>query len=354
MYFKPIFLDVTLILLLGCLPHQSGATELNANLRLAFIDGVTNSNQTLAGESTQLSRQWLTLSAQRQSLTASAALLSERNEREGRLNTSPLIELYWEQSAGPWEFTVGKKILDWGVGYGFQPLDLFSQENQRALVSEVSTGIPIINAEYFTHTSAWMLLCSQGQSEALRPHRNRCAVRLYQLLGQWDLQSLLYYDADHQFAMGASFATVTSDSSEWHGSILIQQRYQNTDYQPAPVIVDRDYAVKALLGFTYTSAGANTLIGEVWHDGSAERAIQEPRAQLMLSLSHDGELIDPTVDLLFAVEDKGVILTLRGTSQLATEYQLSYGVRSYQGSKDSFYRQIADKQLSFVELSLSF
>jgi len=352
--FKSISTTCAYNLLLICTTNQSWATDLNANLNLSFLDGGSNPYQTQSGESTLLSRQQITLEAQHSSLTSRAALFSERNERQERFNTGHLLELYWEQSVGPWELTAGKKMLEWGVGYGFQPLNLFNAKDQRTLVSELSTGLAMMNAEYFTQTGAWMLFCAQDESETQRPRRNRCGIRLYQLVGQWDLQSLLYYDEDHHFAMGGSVSGVTSDSTEWHGSLLIQQRYQNTEYQPAPVVVDHDYAVKALLGFTYTSVRANTLIGELWHDGSAEHAIDEPRSQLLLSLSHDGESTDPTVDLLYSIDDKGVIFTLRFAHEFAADYNLSYGVRSYQGPKNSFYRQAADKHLSFIELSLSF
>ena len=42
--------------------------------------------------------------------------------------------------AGAWEWTAGRKVVGWDVGYGFRPNDLVQQEQRRTLVSQPCKG----------------------------------------------------------------------------------------------------------------------------------------------------------------------------------------------------------------------
>jgi len=330
------------------------AEGLTLEMDFSYVRGQNNSVQSIAGETTLLSRQSLLFTGQYGALSAKATLISERNETQDRFNRFELNELYWERSLGEWDLTLGKKIIDWGVGYGYRPLDLFGQQNRQSLAPEVVVGLPMVNAERFTDTGAWTFLCALGESDATDNDENRCAARYYQLLGDWDLQAVIYYDADRQLAVGGSFSGVVSDTTEWHGSVLLQSRYQNTEYRPQPRVVNQKHAAKALLGFTYTTESGYSLIGEVWHDGTAEKAINEPTNRMMLSLSYDGETTDPVADLLYSPGDDGIILTLKATTEITADSEVEYGIRTYQGDKSAFYRQLADRQLLFINFSGAF
>ena len=125
-------------------------------------------------------------------------------------------------------------------------------------------------AERYTETGVWSLLCGAelGGASPLDSRKGRCASRYYQLTGDWDLQGLVYYDDDTGLSMGGGFSVVTNETTEWHGSIRWQQRYHRLDYRPQPVMVEHSAALKALLGFTYTTASGYSLIAEVWHNGT--------------------------------------------------------------------------------------
>ena len=74
----------------------------------------------------------------------------------------------------------------------------------------------------------------------------------------------------------------------------------------------------------------------------------------MLSLSYDGKRTDPTIDVLYAPEDQGAVLTLEAETELAANSALRYGIRSYQGRSNSYYRRSADDYLLFCNFSAAF
>lgn len=295
-------------------------------------------------------------------------------------------------------FTLGKKSVPWGVGFGFRPLDVVQRENRRQLNPPALVGIPQAAWDITTASTALTLLWQnpgqRWQAEAERlasPERDGAlAAHLYQLDGNTDWHAVARYSDRYRLEAGAGFSTVHGDNWVWHGALLRQQRQQNpVNSLLAPGMPPLDIASPIR---TRTGGGANravagvqwtkdelSLLLEGWYDGSApsrrdwqalsaltaqqkalavaglaspaavdgnvgwsSQLLNRPnlhRDNLLLRLAWDRDQRWQTVgELLYHPADGGRLYTLSG-SYKGDRQQITLGWRSAAGPQDAMLRQ---------------
>lgn len=297
-----------------------------------------------------------------------------------------LSELFLDTSWRDWEITVGKKRLNWGVGYAYQPLNIMQTETQMATGVVVDEGAWLISAERFTDSGVWTLLAASGNSQqqgaSARP--DGAGLRYYQLVQQWDLQALLFIDETHQYSLGGSAVGVVGDATTLHLTTLWNRRYRSwqpqfepaADWQQpkvAPVQLQQQQDGWQLLmgAFISWEPGFNLLV-EYWYDGrslsagqwqdvfdQAAQWSQHPEAasllgagqalflrpnllahNLMLYFSYEQPDWQGKLDVQYTPEDQGHVMTARLSWPYLTAHSIEVGLRHFAGPVQSVYRQV--------------
>ncbi len=327
-----------------------------------------------------------------------------KTEDDGVLN-----EAYYDFSVSSLDFTIGKKILSWGVGYGFRPLDLIQQENRRVLISQYLEGVPLTSAEYYTGNSAISFLIANRELISERQSRSKdyeAVVKLYSLYNDWDLHGVGHYSETFGASLGLGFSTVVGEELELHASSTYRSRYHklinvltesNETFALTDPVLEKQYhdCINAVLGFSWTFQSGLTVIGEAWHDCSAytysEWAAMRDltkQQQLLLSslsqtardatgkqiegnqryfnqanilqnnlftrLSYDGEKTDPYLDVLLTPDDGGVVLSTSIEHEIKQNILLFANARYFTGRRYSAYQQLGDQALIYLGFRAEF
>ncbi|MCG7495626.1 hypothetical protein MHO82_01990 [Vibrio sp. Of7-15] len=309
-----------------------------------------------------------------------------------------LNELYIDKSVWAWDFTIGKKRLDWGVGYSYRPLDIIQSYISQPTGITVEEGAWIASAEYFTDTGVLSFLAanSKTQQESNAPTRKGAGVRYYALVGDWDVQALAYYDDVREGLIGGSMVTVIGDALSFHTSATLQRKYNelqhhfSKEHQPFPGNpvyhqVGKN-AAQFLSGLTYNFSNNVSLLVEYWFDersptnsqwetliatGNALHSGQDlygnltasqnfftsqnlVRHNLLLHTRYEWERWDPVMDVVLSPEDGGIITTGRIRHTWAGGLWIEAGGRWFGGSNDSVFSQLPDEQVLFSLISYPF
>ncbi len=218
--------------------------------------------------------------------------LNQQGEHEwwGEADNQLLIrELAWQ---GEWQVgdttldvSAGKLRVDWGVGYGYRPLDLFKpyRQNPVGLVAEEGAGV--FSLSYYDMSGVWTAIATdsswglQDQSALDQAAEQRgFGIRRYALVGDTEYQLIGYYDDVRRGLLGASAIAVLDESLAMHSSLLWQKQsvgYQfKNEGQPSgryqPVTVEEQgSAFQALVGLNWANQAGHNLIAEYWYDSRA-------------------------------------------------------------------------------------
>lgn len=218
-------------------------------------------------------------------LSGTATLQQQRLEGQALHSSAWVNELYASGDAMGWQFSAGKKIVAWDVGYGFRPNDFVAREARRALLAATSIGRPVLTAEHFDASTAWSFVIvnptkPQAQRGAEEP---ALAVRVYQRDGAVDWHGFARVGAHTGGSLGAAAAWVASDSIELHASARYLHAADTLALDSAAVdasptgLVRSDpwrdasvrHAAQALVGGTWTNAERLSVLAEAWWDGTA-------------------------------------------------------------------------------------
>lgn len=219
-------------------------------------------------------------------LQGNALLRHEWPRAQGHADTSRVNELHASADLGAWQWSVGKKVLGWDVGYAFRPNDLVQQEDRRAQQSQTPEGRALVQAEYFGASSAWTLVWVNPQRWPSDPdsrwrgaQESALAARAYQRRGALDLYAFARQGRHSGASLGAAMAWVVADAWELHASARALARHES--WQIDPGITDQVVArnpwqaamlgarQQALLGLQWTGSSQQSLMLEAWHDGTA-------------------------------------------------------------------------------------
>ncbi|MDF2155228.1 hypothetical protein [Vibrio sp. CAU 1672] len=318
----------------------------------------------------------------------------------------------WQLRATTLDVSAGKLRVDWGVGYGYRPLDLFKPYRQNPLGLVAEEGAGVVSLSYFDPLGDWTLIATdsgwgqQAQSALDQAAEQRgIGLRRYMLSDASEYQAIAYYDDLRRGLVGASVISLWDASLAWHGSALWQKQsvgYAIPDSVYAPVeVAPQGDAFQALLGLNWANPAGHNIIAEYWYDSRAwsksewQQAIGRgewlsiapqtaPLAasyaqglqhanivqhNLLVHWSWDSEawlawqaatlpqwLGDwtPTLDVMIAPQDGGMIATQWLNYQWIDtgeqSVELEFAARFLIGDDDSAYAQINDKHMIVFNL----
>lgn len=213
-------------------------------------------------------------------LTGALYLQHSRPESGPASSKASVQELYASGEWAGWQFSAGRKLVAWDVGFAFRPNDVVAQEERHTLLSPMNRGRPLIQAEYFTAETAWSLVWVNPQAgrEARSGDEQALALRVYQRQGSLDLHGFARLGERTGASIGAAVSAVVSDSVELHGSARALQHSDVWRMRPisgllvtsSPWQLQRDgAATQALIGGSWTGENKLSLMLEAWWDGRA-------------------------------------------------------------------------------------
>jgi hypothetical protein len=324
---------VALLTACACWAQTSGdATQLGGQVRLQWTGQQTSS----AGPLAQADALETELRASGHGLTGIATLQQQRMEGRATASRAWVNELYASHDGGAWQFSVGKKIVAWDVGYGFRPNDMVQQEERRTLVSSTAEGRPLLMAEHFSASTAWswVWVNPTASTDAMGAKEPVLAVRVYQRDGAVDWHGFARVGAHTGASVGAAAAWVASDAMELHASANYHHRTDS----------------KALIGATWTNQSQLSLLTEAWWDGSAPSML---RNNVYLRLCWQHEAWQPALDLLYTPADQGRVWTASLNWQ-GDQVQLQGGLRAHNGPANAVLMQLPVRGLAYVATTWTF
>jgi hypothetical protein len=344
------------------------------------------------------------LRASANGLTGDISLQQQDGDANTRASSARVTELYASHDAGAWQFSAGKKIVAWDVGYGFRPNDMVQQEERRTLVSRTPEGRPMVVAEHFNANTAWSAVwVNPTASMAARgAQENAFAARVYQRNGAADWYGFARVGAHTGASVGVALAWVASESLELHSSVRHSNQVDSTAMDPNAVglVASNPWQPSKvhnvnqwLVGGTWTNQSQLSLLAEAWWDGSAPcdaqwdswtqrnqqlsamAALGAPaaavagnlawqvqglgtsqnlrRRNVYLRLSWQNGAWQPALDVLYTPADQGRVVTASLIWQ-GDRVQVQGGLRAYGGPVDAVMVQLPSRQLAYVAMSWAF
>ena len=331
-------------------------------------------------------------------LSSVLTLQQQRAEGGATQSRAWVNELYGAHGAGAWQFSAGKKIVAWDVGYGFRPNDIIQQEERRTLVNSTAEGRPLLMAEHFDASTAWswVWVNPTASSDALGAAEPALALRVYQRDGAVDWHGFARVGTHSGASVGAAAAWVASEAVELHASLRYLQRVDGSAIDPAAGVlslsnpwqaVTQSNVKQLLLGGTWTNESQLSLLAEAWWDGtapsdaqwdawsarntqlnalaamgvpaaavagnlawqtqafSASQSLRRSNVFLRLSWQHDAW--QPALDMLYAPADQGRILTASLTWQ-GDRMQVQGGLRAYGGPANAVLMQVPVSATAYI------
>lgn len=317
---------------------------------------------------------------------------------------SVVNELVVTHDAGSWQYSLGKKIVGWDVGYAFRPNDVVQQELRRTVVSSTAEGRPVVMVEHFDAEASWSWVAVNPSSESTRLGATEpaLAARYYQRQGALDWHAFARVADRTGTSLGAAVAWVASDAAELHASARTLQHADSLSYHPgaAPLSNASPWqpsvlgsTTQALVGGSWTHESQLSVLLEAWWDGTAlsgdqwaqwkERNQSLPplvsygapatavagnlawqsdafgassslhRRNVYVRLSWDVEAWQPALDLLYHPDDGGLMLTA-ALLYKGDRMQVQGGVRVNTGPDDAVLRQLPTQRQAYLLASWAF
>jgi hypothetical protein len=344
-----------------------------------------------------------------QALATAVALREERPRGGAWHGDATVNELHASGEAFGWQFSAGRKVVAWDVGYGFRPNDVVQQEARRALLPGALQGRGLVQAEHFTAETALSLAWVNPQraadtQAAFGADEQALALRAYRRAGAADLHGFARWGERTRGSVGAAASWVASDSVELHGSArwadradvlapdpALQGLVSSSPYRP----VEASSTVQALVGATWTGEQKLSLMGEAWYDGTAAGGAQWDawaernrrlaaawvpggpdalrrgvagnlawqaqafggqslrRGNVFLRAAWEHEGWQPSLDLLLMPADRGRAVTAALAWQ-GDRVRLDAGWRAYGGPAGSVAAQLPNRRVGYLAATLSF
>lgn len=347
--------------------------------------------------STELKGTW-------KALSGTVTLQQQRQVDRAPDSQGYVNEGYASHDGGAWQFSAGKKVVAWDVGYGFRPNDVVQQEERRPLLSTTAQGRPLLMAEYFTADTSWSLVWVNptADPEERNGQEPAFATRYYRRDGAFDWHGFARVGAHTGASLGAAMAWVPSDQIALHGSLRVMQQHDGwgSSAQAQALLTTSPWhaqrsgaAAQALIGATWSSTNQTSVLIEAWWDGTAldnpqwdawnqrNRTLADltlqgapsqavagnlawqanafaasanlRRANVFVRWSQSIGAWTPALDLLYTPADGGRIMTASSTWQ-GDRMSLSAGVRVVGGPADSVLAQLPTRQTLYVNGVWSF
>lgn len=311
-------------------------------------------------------------------------------------------QLYYDGDFGGGNtWTIGKKVLAWGVGFAFRPLDVIQREDRRAVNPPALVGLPLAALERFSSDQAWTLAWINPGGGHERPDRKdeALALRWYRFSGSNDFHAVARLSHERRFEVGFGSTYVIDDAWSLYGAALHARRYakivnslaENEDTffsQRSPrTSVYMHNANRVVLGAQWTGYSGWGALIEAFYDGEAysrvewrrldvltrrqidaanfvpkqlldaniawsSQAYLSPtllRENLLLRLSYDdADGFKPFGEVLLTPGDGGGVATI-GTSYERDRNQFSGGWRYLGGRQDAVYARAPDRNIFWLQ-----
>jgi hypothetical protein len=337
-------------------------------------------------------------------LTSIATLQSQRFAGSATESRAWFNELYVSGDAAGWQFSAGKKIVAWDVGYGFRPNDFVEQEARRTLLTVTPDGRPVLTAEHFDASTAWtfVLVNPNKQHDDRGADEPALAARVYRRDGALDWHGFARWGVRTGASAGAAVAWVANESLELHASAryLVRADTLMLDSAAGNGLVTTNpwtagsvsHTGQALVGGTWTNAQQVSLLVEAWWDGTALGDSQWDawnargahlgtfaglapasavagnlawqatafgassnlrRTNLFARLSWQHDKWQPAVDVLYTPADAGRIVTASLGWQ-GDRVRIDAGARAYGGPSSAVLAQVPTRRIVYVAGTWSF
>lgn len=252
---------------------------------------------------------------------------------DGRVN-----ELYASGDALGWQWSAGRKIVAWDVGYGFRPNDAVQQEQRRTLFDTTPQGRAVLQAEHYGAQDAWSLVWVNPQRPAagMGGDEQALALRAYRREGAVDWHGFARAGERTHASLGLAASWVAGDSLELHASARREP--------------GRDRS-QALLGGTWTGEGKLSLVAEAWFDGAAAAAPLRRNVYLRAAWEHEGW--QPVVDLLLVPDDRSHVATAALAWQ-GDRWRLEAGQRWTGGEDSSLLARAPVRRIAYLAATWPF
>lgn len=314
-------------------------------------------------------------------------------------------QLYYDGEAGAGQgWTVGRKVMTWGVGFGFRPLDVVQREDRRGLNPPPLVGIPVLAWETIAADDALTVVWQRPGSGrgATAAEDQAIAVHWYRLAGGADLHAVARLSRRNGAELGVGAGRTLDDEWSLHAAALNQGRYEKRLNRLAetggllatsdPTVVEtRRNAVKAVGGAQWTGASGFGVLLEAWYDGEAwsraewqrldrltarqhalaglaprsaidgnvawsSQAFDRPnllRENLMARLSYDGDQRWKTsLEWVTTPRDRGRVVTA-SVAHEGNRQRVAGGLRWLGGPADSAYGQAPLRRAAWLEWRLA-
>lgn len=351
-------IGLTLSVGLGGAWAQDRGWPVDAKLRLQWEERRASATGTQGGAATAA----LELRSSAAHWNLIAMLQHQGDAAPGQVDRAWMNELSASVEGAGWQFSAGKKIVAWDVGYAFRPNDMVQQEERRTLVATTPEGRGVLMAERFDLDSAWSLVYANPTHErsATGAQEPALATRLYQRQGAVDWHGFARWGARTGASLGMAAAWVASDALEVHASL---RALRNADLlMPSAATANGNpvrpgasapggSTTQALVGATWTHISQFSVLSELWWDGTARPKALQRNVYVRLSWEHDHW--QPSLDLLYHPADGGQLWTL-ALSHTGDRIQIQGGLRMTHGPADALMRQQPSASQAYLMLSRAF
>jgi hypothetical protein len=337
-------------------------------------------------------------------LTAVGTLRQQHTQGQPRQGRGVFNELYAAAGVEGWQFSAGKRIVAWDVGYAFRPNDVVEQEPRRLLLSSTAEGRPLLMAEHFDARTAWSLVWVNPTHarDARGAHEPALAARWYAREGAWDWHAFARFGGHTGASAGAAVAWVAGDALELHASLRALRAADALAFDPTVsglasqnpwAAAGAHNTAQLLLGGTWTNAEQLSLLVEAWWDGIALsdsqwnawnarnaglrvlQATPAPRSAIAGNLAWQASAFNasasqrrgnlygraswtldhwtPALDLLLTPSDQGRIVTASLGWQ-GDRVHVDAGWRLLGGPAQAVLAQLPTRRVGFVAMTLAF
>jgi len=290
-------------------------------------------------------------------------------------------ELSYDLFVDGWEFSLGRRRIEWGIGYAIRPLDVIAQGQRQHYQTSYESGVDLVEANWFGLESSWQFVAlyrPADQQELPDAGGAELAARYYRLWGDVDLHAIVHGVEGGAHGLGGGLSWVVGDALELHLAGLIRRKahhWAQDDYQSLTEITRLrpiHNPLLLLMGGNWSHEGGITLMVEGWYDergysshtweqlqqlNQQKQLIPDPalqslsrlsdsrhylapsllRQNLFFRLSQDNETIDPSLSIQWTPEDGGSVLTLQIDSQILNDLTATLALRQFGGTRGSAY-----------------
>ena len=192
--------------------------------------------------------------------------------------------LYYDGELGPGSgWTVGRKIMTWGVGHGFRPLDVVQREDRRGINPPPLVGIPLLAWDGFSADQALTVVWQRPDSGRgnVASADQALAVHWYRLVAGTDLHAVARISGRNRLEAGTGFSRAVGEEWSFHGALLNQRRHAKSlnrmaesgagvlaAQTPMAEVAGRD-AGKAVARAQWTGESGLGILLEARYDGEA-------------------------------------------------------------------------------------